>query len=329
MVVAGGRPAFAKRRRRPTNSGSSAAAAVGQHASMAPRRLPEIDDTDVFTYPAPLPGVRLIGYRRFPHACPGALHPHRHPGAYELCLITEGTLRWQIGSRSWTLRAGDLFLTLPGEVHGGERGVMDRSGLYWVSFAAEGGEPLLGLSGAQRRNLATRLRACRTRVAPAPALIRPLFARVLAALAVGGTAEERVARAALILLLDESAGALAATALTARPSPPVAAAMTRLSADHPPTLAALAAEVGLCPSRLRERFRTEIGISLRDYRDRERMARAGRLLRTSRASITDIALSCGFASSQAFATAFRRQTGFAPGAWRRDDGRPQPVRDAL
>jgi AraC family transcriptional regulator len=49
-----------------------------------------------------------------------------------------------------------------------------------------------------------------------------------------------------------------------------------------------------------------------------RVERAKSLLTSSQLAITEIALHCGFASSQHFATVFKKQTGTTPGAFRRE-----------
>lgn len=49
-----------------------------------------------------------------------------------------------------------------------------------------------------------------------------------------------------------------------------------------------------------------------------RIARACEMLADPRVSVTEIALACGFSSSQHFATAFRKHMGATPSAYRRD-----------
>ena len=68
-------------------------------------------------------------------------------------------------------------------------------------------------------------------------------------------------------------------------------------------------------SRFFALFFKETGMTPRDYIIRARIAKAKRRLKTN-ASVTSIAYECGFPSSSAFSTAFRRHTGCSPKKWR-------------
>ena len=46
------------------------------------------------------------------------LAPHTHE-IYELCYIHAGRGEWHAGGRNYPLQPGDLYITKPGEVHGG------------------------------------------------------------------------------------------------------------------------------------------------------------------------------------------------------------------
>ena len=85
----------------------------------------------------------------------------------------------------------------------------------------------------------------------------------------------------------------------------------------------LAADVGLSPSHLNAVFVAAVGVPPHRWLLRRRVARARELLTRTRHSITDIALSCGFSSSQHFATVFQTQEGCTPTEFRR--GRSWPV----
>ena len=74
----------------------------------------------------------------------------------------------------------------------------------------------------------------------------------------------------------------------------------------------LASEVGLSPSHLSAVFVAAAGLPPHRWLLRRRVERARELLRRTRRSITDIALSCGFSSSQHFSTVFKAQEGCTP-----------------
>ena len=88
------------------------------------------------------------------------------------------------------------------------------------------------------------------------------------------------------------------------------------------TVEALAKAAGMSRSAFALRFKEKIGQSPFDYLTRWRMFRAGHLLRHTEKPLVEVAGSVGYESEAAFSKAFKRSTGAAPGAYRRNT---QPV----
>jgi AraC-like DNA-binding protein len=88
----------------------------------------------------------------------------------------------------------------------------------------------------------------------------------------------------------------------AAPAPPGSAVhpavehAARLLRDEALALPALAAAVGLSPGRLSRVFRAQTGVSVTDFRNRQRIARFLRLYAGARTTLTDAALRAGFGS---------------------------------
>jgi AraC-like DNA-binding protein len=76
-------------------------------------------------------------------------------------------------------------------------------------------------------------------------------------------------------------------------------------------------EVGMSPRTLTRRFESEVGMSLRSWRQRLRLFRAIELL-GSNLPITEIALSLGYTSASAFIFMFRSEMGVSPLRYRRN-----------
>jgi transcriptional regulator GlxA family with amidase domain len=68
---------------------------------------------------------------------------------------------------------------------------------------------------------------------------------------------------------------------------------------------------------LRRAFKQETGQSLHQYRLQLRINRAKNLLKTSDATVDQIAQQTGFESPYYFSQIFKRKTGFTPTGWRR------------
>lgn len=84
----------------------------------------------------------------------------------------------------------------------------------------------------------------------------------------------------------------------------------------PIALADLAAVAGYSPFHFSRLFKARFASTPHAYIVRRRLDRAVQMLRSRRASITDVALACGFSSQQQFTTTFARAFGAPPGRWR-------------
>lgn len=103
--------------------------------------------------------------------------------------------------------------------------------------------------------------------------------------------------------------------------PPVTAAIHAIHRDPaaPWTVAKLAAEAGLSRAAFARRFAVLVGQPPLGYLTWWRMTTAARLLRTSDAPLRSIATQVGYTSEFAFAHAFKRTHGTAPGTYRRNN----------
>jgi AraC-like DNA-binding protein len=101
--------------------------------------------------------------------------------------------------------------------------------------------------------------------------------------------------------------------------PAVTAALHAVHRDPaaPWTVAKLAAEAGLSRATFARRFTSMIGQPPLGYLTWWRLTTAARLLRATEAPLRSIAAQVGYTSEFAFANAFKRMHGLAPGAYRR------------
>lgn len=103
------------------------------------------------------------------------------------------------------------------------------------------------------------------------------------------------------------------------------------NADRPVRLHELSRAAALSPFHFHRVFQALTGATPADFAMRMRLDRALGLMALARTrSLTDIALSCGFASSSDFSRSFKQRFGVAPSrfdveGWRRDRGRELDV----
>ncbi|MFF3349064.1 AraC family transcriptional regulator [Streptomyces sp. NPDC002779] len=131
-------------------------------------------------------------------------------------------------------------------------------------------------------------------------------------------------------LEEESAVGRSAGWCAALADPAVAAALNHLHRRpaHPWTVHELAREVGLSRTALARRFTQLVGRAPMAYLTWWRLSSAARILRDTQAPLSAVAAQVGYTSEFAFANAFKRQHGLAPGRFRRTpNGPPRVVTD--
>lgn len=78
----------------------------------------------------------------------------------------------------------------------------------------------------------------------------------------------------------------------------------------------IAATAYITPNYLSKRFRTELGMNLREYINQLRVEEAKRLLLSTNDAVSEIAGKVGYANISYFSTVFRKQCGMSPIDWR-------------
>lgn len=261
--------------------------------------------------------VSILGRYNFKHAMPG-LEVHHHPGAVEICYLVRGRQTYEVGGRRFSLRGGDVFLTLPGEEHGTGGELQEKGLLYWLTLRApsQTGGSLLGLPPAESRALWKAIRGFSRRHFPGTPEMKSQMD------AVTGLAHRRVSPLSRIaagnllvgfLLSVVSAHGTAVLAQERRRFADVFSWIaSHLETPEELTVERLARVAGLSPSRFQAAFKQETGIPPAEFALRARITEASRRLARPGADVTSVAFDLGFSSSQYFASAFRRYTNASP-----------------
>jgi len=300
-----------------------------------------------------LPEIAMVGWARFSRAKPEGLGPHRHAGAWEICYLTHGAVEWWTESNgAQTVRRGDLFVTRPGETHGGVDTVMHPCALYWIIMDApkenaSGDDDAKALRDALSALATPRFPgspACRDLLAglltehrafyrertsqiSTRDLLRPVAARALLQSLLVQVVRDYRAFAAAATAAEPARGSTLLAPSAAAYSPRVRRALAWMDArlHEPFCIEDAARAVGASPTRLHDAFLREVGATPADWRMRRRVDEAKARLSppqgafpsaASLLSITALAHELGFASAQHFATVFKRYTGRTPTEWR-------------
>jgi AraC-like DNA-binding protein len=242
-----------------------------------------------------------------PHVDPAEeVTPH-----YSINLIETGGFSIQHGDGAWTIGAGDVFVTTPGQRHRymhDEHDGAPTDVCIAVCFKDDARDDIDGF----------RLGALQPRTPVVPLTNRTAYLRhrLFADLASGADALTFDALAGELLAATLAPGGTAASyqpAQIAWYAPRIDAVRRRLDeefgAEH--TLAALARGAAMSPYHFARVFRELTGVPPHRYLVRRRLAAAAERLRDG-ASVTDTCFAVGFRSLSHFITAFRRAYGVSP-----------------
>jgi AraC family transcriptional regulator len=233
---------------------------------------------------------------------------HSHEHAY-FCLVRRGSYREEYGNRQRSCGPLTLAYHPPGEPHAEHFG--DRE--VW-SFNIEVAPAWPRLAGTGSLPLD---RPFDTRDAPLVGLAVRLFHEF----ANPDAASPLIIEGLTLELLGLSARAVRPRPATAPPSwlGRVREVITG-SCTSPPSLAELAAEVGVHPGYLAMAFRRHFGCTVGEYVRRQRVALACQELSATDRPLAEIAPQSGFADQSHLTRTFKRLVGVTPAAYRKAAG---------
>ncbi len=266
-----------------------------------------------------LPCVPALGYSHY-KSCRPSVSEHIHPGCLEMTLCMRGSLVFECGGKALRLLPGNVFVTQPDEPH---RLSTNPKGLvmFWIFFRfGPTSRSILRLPTAESDALWQNLRTLPPTPFKASDRLRHAFQRLFKlcdelpagpfrSLALRGTVLD------LMLALIE----VAKIPSESIPGSDRIVALIETMRRHPEqqySVDEMAHQTALSPSQLITRFKQLTGYPPYNFLLACRMRTALERLRESSLTITVIAQSLGFSSSQHFAMQFKREFGITPSAWR-------------
>jgi AraC family L-rhamnose operon regulatory protein RhaS len=291
-----------------------------------------------------LPGVKTVGFWDADRAQDWGLDWHRNEGV-ELTFLERGTLSFSVGSQGFHLQRNDLTFTRPWQQHRVGEPHVGAGRLHWLILDVGVRRPhqpwqwppwvVLGRSDLQR--LTELLRHNEQPVWRATPDVGRSFRRIGAAVESdrdGSSVSELAVQLNQLLLsvlemfrgqdvkLDQSLS-------TSRRTVELFWADLRQNPDHLAlewTVRGMARRCGMGVTNFIHHCTQLTGMTPIQHLNHCRLKVAARsLVEQADRSITDIALACGFTSSQYFATLFRRGFGVAPREFRAGKRKPPSV----
>lgn len=261
--------------------------------------------------------VPLLGRYEYHFARPG-LPMHGHLATLEICYLARGRQTYRVDGHSYHLAGGDVFVTLPGELHDTAGQPEEPGILYWMNLriphrasgffalpASDGAALIRNLLHMPQRHFFGGMR------------LKPLIDEVFELCGRPDDPLQRIGiRMAVVRFLLEVLSC-AHGERYARHSPLFGGIVEEIRSkpEQPYSLVQLAASAGLSLSRFKARFKSEFGITPHEFILRSKIDAARESL-ASGESVTEIAMKLGFSSSQYFATVFKRFCDQTPSEFR-------------
>lgn len=243
-----------------------------------------------------------------------ALMPHVHD-CIEICYLAKGTQIYEINGQAYQMKANDLFLTRPLQEHSSGGNPQDKAILYWIQIAIpQKSELFFGLSEEHVDPLFMQLLSISKHHFRGSSRCKRILDELFLAYFNTPEATRRIAVGLKIVEYLLEVTRCAAATFPEKPSLDIADVIEYIE-NHPDEqiyISELATKAGLSISRLKTKFKQEIGIPPAEYILRCKIEQAKQLLSQNQMSITQIAFALNFSSSQYFATVFKRFAQMTP-----------------
>jgi len=242
-----------------------------------------------------------------------------HPDAVEFLLLRSGCKQIQVEDRLYEMQGGDLLVVFPGERHGAEDFVQNRTSLAYLLMAVPTEVPrFCMLEEEERSALWEQLKLLKGRMLKVSPSVCRTMDRLFDHVDTGLPLERARIRTELMRFLFQI---LEEAGEEDKSLPADIAAVIRYireAREEMPDIAKMAALVNLSESRFKQKFKQATGIPPAEFTVREKIRESQTLLKDPARTVTSIAMELGFSSSQHFSVLFRKYTGLSPIQYRQN-----------
>ncbi len=247
---------------------------------------------------------------------------HVHKECFEICFHFSGSQIYTINGETFQTKAGEVFITLPDELHGTGVNVEEKSGFFYFIFR---GHPdmkdFMGLGESDSQYIMKTLYSVGNRVWKTNKNIY----KILDSIVTMYYSNEPMSRPRIYAYILEFFYVLLQDILLQNRISefcPKEFKELRAYIDANPAackgVTELANQLSMSLSQFKINFKKYTGYAPWDYIMRKRIDRAKELLTMNDQSITEIAFELGFSSSQHFSAAFKKYTGCTPSGYKSD-----------
>ncbi|MBS6194437.1 MAG: helix-turn-helix transcriptional regulator [Clostridiales bacterium] len=260
--------------------------------------------------------VFRLGYVHYKEAS-SPLSTHTHSSMMEFVILEKGSQKYQVEGREYVIRPGEIFRTYPYEQHDTGTSPEEKASLYYLIVDVEKVlENYGGCEPEDREKLRAYFEKSEEKIQKCDSGVLEVLGRFIKIM----EEEQKFRKTKIRNILSETLMSIAEAPEKERRQKNSLMERSRIYIQEhiceEISLETLAELEEMSLSTFKSYFRNITGIPPAEYILRKKIEQAKRQLMESKASITEIAFSCGFSSSQYFATVFKRFCYVSPSQFR-------------
>ncbi|MEG0691537.1 MAG: AraC family transcriptional regulator [Oscillospiraceae bacterium] len=241
---------------------------------------------------------------------------HYHKDKLEFVIVVDGIQRYTASDVSYTLYGGDVFFTLPNEIHSSGQNPQSVNEILWFQIDVATTNSFLDLPEREAIHLYNRLINFSARQFPLSRRFINLFLESFELLS-NNNVSDKIKGHSLFIYCLVSMLESEATVQTLTEDIDAAKQYILTHIKEMIDMDELLGVSGLSVSRFKEKFKEQIGLSPREFINSTKIEKAKVKVALTKESITDIAFEYSFSSSNYFCVVFKQFTGYSPKEFRR------------
>lgn len=242
------------------------------------------------------------------------LEMHSHPNTIEICYLAKGKQSYVVDDKEYSISGGDVFWTLPNEIHGTGSYPEEKAILYWLLIEFNKSESNnLGITFSEADNIPIKLLSMKNRIFKGDETLHNLLDEVFIYF-FSDNQFKRIAFTNLLTLFLIKIIECENKNTRKDISSEILSILYYIDKNlvNNIKISDIADNYYLSKSSFIRKFSSEIGMPPGEYIIRKKIELAQQMLLNSNASITKIAYDLNFSSSQYFSTVFKRITSKRP-----------------
>lgn len=258
-----------------------------------------------------VPGIKLFG-RHDTNRAISPLNPHFHKDCFEFTYIVKGSALFSVGEHAFNLSGGDLFITQMNEIHDTGALPLPLHKMFWMQLDASNPNAFLYLQQDEAATLIHELSHLKAHVITMNETeTNNLLYAVFQLFHQVDTSKHRQGAALLTFFLYRVIEQSLLTEFKLTPDIGRAINYVLDNITENIALEQLAKISLLSVSRFKQKFKSQIGSTPREFINSEKV-RCAKTLLLEGENITDVAMEFGFSSSSYFSVVFKQFTSFSP-----------------